>query len=146
MLNELPILNSDFTNELSIYINSPNLQRILNLTSTQFSHSLSYHQHIVQLVPQSYAALIPLPPDPIFKYIDELLPGAKLAKQLLDAIRGKSSALAVGGFIEASTDLDDNIKINVMMQTFLHLGSKSFTHIFSIFSKFQPVMKVSLWT
>ncbi|XP_034473558.1 nuclear cap-binding protein subunit 1-like [Drosophila innubila] len=103
---------------------------------------LSYHQHIVQLLPQSYAALIPLPPDPIFKYINELLPGAKLAKQLLEAIRGKSSALAVGGFIEASTELDENIKINVMMQTFLHLGSKSFTHVFSIFSKFQPVMKM----
>ncbi|KAM8717712.1 hypothetical protein ACLKA7_004418 [Drosophila subpalustris] len=103
---------------------------------------LSYHQHIVQLLPQSYAALIPLPPDPVFKYINELLPGAKLAKQLLEAIRAKSSALAVGGFIEASTELDDDIKINVMMQTFLHLGSKSFTHVFSIFSKFQPVMKM----
>jgi len=100
----------------------------------------------VQLLPESYAPLVPVSPDPVFKYINELLPGANLAKQLLEAIRGKCSALEVGGFIEAATELEDDIKINVMMQTFLHLGSRSFTHIFSILTKYLPVMKVGFFS
>jgi len=118
---------------------------IANLKLTQPFHSLSYHQNIVQMLPESFAPLVPVSPDPVFKYINELLPGANLAKQLLEAIRKKSSALEVGGFIEAATELDDDIKINVMMQTFLHLGSRSLTHVLSILTKYLPVMKVSFF-
>ncbi|KAH8411933.1 hypothetical protein KR222_002526 [Zaprionus bogoriensis] len=103
---------------------------------------LSYYKHIVQLVPQSFTPLLPLSPDPIFKYFNELLPGAKLAKHLLEAMRSKCSAEVVGGLIEATTDLDRFLKINVLVQSFLHLGCKSFTHIFAIFSKFKPVLKM----
>ncbi|XP_017859954.1 PREDICTED: nuclear cap-binding protein subunit 1-like [Drosophila arizonae] len=103
---------------------------------------LSYHQHIVQLVPASYAPLLPASPDPNFKYIDGLLPGAKLAKHVLDAIRSKCAPELLGGLLEATTELDEGLKINVLMQSLLHLGCKSFTHIFSLLSKFQPVLKM----
>ncbi|TDG42951.1 hypothetical protein AWZ03_010620 [Drosophila navojoa] len=103
---------------------------------------LSYHQHIVRLVPTSYGPLLPPSPDPNFKYIDGLLPGANLAKHLLEAIRSKCAPELVGGLMEATTELNDGLKINVLMQTLLHLGCKSFTHIFSLLGKFQPVLKV----
>ncbi|KAH8262887.1 hypothetical protein KR044_001705, partial [Drosophila immigrans] len=102
---------------------------------------LSYHEHIVQLVPSSYALLLPSSPEPIFKYIDQLLPGADLAKQLLQAIRGKNSVLAVGGLVEAA-DLEVGLKINVFLQCCLHLGCKSFTHVFVILRKLQPVLQM----
>ncbi|XP_030555742.1 nuclear cap-binding protein subunit 1-like [Drosophila novamexicana] len=103
---------------------------------------LSYYQHVVQMMPISFAALLPVSPDPNFKYINELLPGAKLAKHLLEAIRSKCAPELLGGLVESTTELEDALKINVLMQTFLHLGCKSFTHIFSIFSKFQAVLKM----
>ncbi|KAH8377374.1 hypothetical protein KR093_005156, partial [Drosophila rubida] len=102
---------------------------------------LSYREHIVQLVPYSYAALLPPPPEPSFKYIDQLLPGAQLANQLLQAIRGKSSVLDIGGLIEAA-ELDAELKIDVFMQCCLHIGCKSFTHIFAILCKLQPVLQM----
>lgn len=107
------------------------------------SHSLSYYKHIVQLVPESFGRLLPPLPDPIFKYFNERLPGAKLAKHLLVAMRCRCNPEVVGGLIEAATDLDNALKVNVLVQSFLHLGCKSFTHIFAIFHKFQAVLKVS---
>lgn len=86
-----------------------------------------------------------LPPlsDPNFKYFNERMPGAKLAKHLLNAMRSRCNPEVVGGLIEAATDVDNALKINVLMQSFLHLGCKSFTHIFSILRKYQPVLNVS---
>ncbi|XP_062137866.1 nuclear cap-binding protein subunit 1-like [Drosophila sulfurigaster albostrigata] len=102
---------------------------------------LSYREYIVQLVPDSYAALLPPPPDHVFKYIDQLLPGASLANHVLQALRGKSSVLSVGGLVEEA-DLEVDLKINVFMQCCLHLGCKSFTHVFAILAKFQPVLQM----
>lgn len=97
----------------------------------------------MQLVPESFASVLPPVSDPIFKYFNERLPGAKLAKHLLEAMRCRCNPEVVGGLIEAATDLDNALKINVLVQSFLHLGCKSFTHVFAIFRKYQPVLKVS---
>ncbi|ALC39841.1 CG7907 [Drosophila busckii] len=103
---------------------------------------LSYHQHVVQMMPAAFAPLLPVAPVPDFKYIDERLPGAQLAKQLLDVIRSKCTVEVVGGLLEAATELPEELKINVLMQTLLHLGCKSFTHVFCLFTKFHAVLKL----
>lgn len=86
-----------------------------------------------------------LPPvsDPIFKYFNVCLPGARLAKYLLDAMRCHCDLSVVVRLIEAATDLDNALKINVVVQSFLHLGCKSFTHVFGILRKYKPVLQVS---
>ncbi|XP_030377161.1 nuclear cap-binding protein subunit 1-like [Scaptodrosophila lebanonensis] len=103
---------------------------------------LSYYQHVQDMLPACFAPLLPEVPEPCFKYIDVLLPGAELAKHLLDAIRNKCNPEIVGGLLEAAIEHSPMLKIDVLVQTLLHLGSKSFTHTNAMFFKFQPVLKM----
>ncbi|EDW03546.1 nuclear cap-binding protein subunit 1 [Drosophila grimshawi] len=103
---------------------------------------LSYYQRILQMMPKSFQALMPVIPNSNYKYLNELLPGSMLAKALLEVIRAKCTPEQLGGLMEATTELDDELKVNVLMQTFLHLGCKTFTHINSMFSKFNSVLKM----
>ncbi|RWS22514.1 nuclear cap-binding protein subunit 1-like protein [Leptotrombidium deliense] len=55
---------------------------------------LSYHQRIAELLPDSFQPLLPEPPVPVNKYIDEetsTVPGVNFAKALLTCFKEKSS-------------------------------------------------------
>ncbi|XP_016976330.2 nuclear cap-binding protein subunit 1 [Drosophila rhopaloa] len=103
---------------------------------------LSYHQRIVEIQPDVLAGVLPPAPLPHFKFVDELLPGAMLSKNLLEAMRSKQCCSEmIISLISGSTDIGLLLKINVFTQNCLHLGSKSFSHTFAILAKYHSVFK-----
>uniref|UniRef100_A0ABI7WRW8 MIF4G domain-containing protein n=1 Tax=Felis catus TaxID=9685 RepID=A0ABI7WRW8_FELCA len=75
---------------------------------------LSYHQRILDIVPPTFSALCPANPTCIYKYGDE------------SSNEGFSF---------------NPLKIEVFVQTLLHLAAKSFSHSFSALAKFHEVFK-----
>uniref|UniRef100_A0AAR2JQL2 Nuclear cap binding protein subunit 1 n=1 Tax=Pygocentrus nattereri TaxID=42514 RepID=A0AAR2JQL2_PYGNA len=116
---------------------------------------LSYHQRIVDIVPPSFSALIPAEPMFQYKYEDESntsLPGFATAVTVTNAIKNRASneeILAVLKEIPNPNQDDDDdegdgfnpLKIDVFLQTLLHLAAKSFSHSFSALAKFHEVLK-----
>lgn len=81
------------------------------------------------------------------------LPGTQVAQQLATILRQKASAEEVLALLkelpnpcEDDDTLPDSrfnpLKIDVFVQTILHLGAKSFSHSFAAISKYHYVFKV----
>ncbi|XP_033928531.1 nuclear cap-binding protein subunit 1 [Melopsittacus undulatus] len=116
---------------------------------------LSYHQRIIDLVPASFSVLSPANPVCMYKYADESnrsLPGYTVALCLTIAIKNKASNDEIFGILKDvpnpnQEDDDDEgfsfnpLKIEVFVQTLLHLAAKSFSHSFSALAKFHEVFK-----
>ncbi|KAH8287275.1 hypothetical protein KR054_005148 [Drosophila jambulina] len=116
---------------------------------------LSYHQRITEMMPTTYAKLIPPTPVPNYKYANEEaanLPGTTVAHQLVVAIRQKCTPEEVVNILKeipssgySGEEMSDGsfnaLKIDVFVQTLLNLGSKSFSHSFAAISKFHTVFR-----
>ncbi|NWR76829.1 NCBP1 protein, partial [Centropus unirufus] len=116
---------------------------------------LSYHQRIIDIVPASFSVLSPANPVCIYKYGDESnrsLPGYTVALCLTIAIKNKASNDEIFTILKdvpnPNQDDDDDegytfnpLKIEVFVQTLLHLAAKSFSHSFSALAKFHEVFK-----
>ncbi|NXE57586.1 NCBP1 protein, partial [Casuarius casuarius] len=116
---------------------------------------LSYHQRIIDIVPASFSVLSPANPVCIYKYGDESnrsLPGYTVALCLTIAIKNKASNDEIFNILKdvpnPNQDDDDDegftfnpLKIEVFVQTLLHLAAKSFSHSFSALAKFHEVFK-----
>uniref|UniRef100_A0A673I987 Nuclear cap-binding protein subunit 1-like n=1 Tax=Sinocyclocheilus rhinocerous TaxID=307959 RepID=A0A673I987_9TELE len=116
---------------------------------------LSYHQRIVDIVPQSFSALIPANPVCSYKYEEETecpLPGLAMATTVSNAIKNRASneeiLIVLKDVPNPNQDDDDDegdgfnpLKIEVFLQTLLHLAAKSFSHSFSALAKFHEVLK-----
>ncbi|XP_074137927.1 nuclear cap-binding protein subunit 1 isoform X2 [Sminthopsis crassicaudata] len=116
---------------------------------------LSYHQRILDIVPPAFAPLCPANPTCIYKYGDESsnsLPGHSVALCLAVAFKSKASNDEIFSILKdvpnPNQDDDDDegfsfnpLKIEVFVQTLLHLASKSFSHSFSALAKFHEVFK-----
>nr|KAG5706568.1 hypothetical protein BaRGS_028739 [Batillaria attramentaria] len=106
---------------------------------------LSYHQRIVESVPESFAAFLPIKPAPQYKYEQEgagSLPGTTAAHALMNAIKSKCTPDEAAQLLRdlpnkfPNGDENDNpsyhpLKIDVFVSTLLYLGSKSFSHSFA---------------
>ncbi|CAH0757994.1 unnamed protein product [Diatraea saccharalis] len=120
---------------------------------------LSYYQRIKDVAPETFAALVPLKPEPIYKYSMEgaaSLPGTEAAHQLVVNVRNKCTPeealnvlrelpnpLREGEQPAAAQAAPHNpLKIDVFVQTLLNLGSKSISHSFAAISKFHYVFKI----
>ncbi|KZC14827.1 PREDICTED: nuclear cap-binding protein subunit 1 [Dufourea novaeangliae] len=114
---------------------------------------LSYFQRIRDMMPESYAELIPALPEPIYKYTSEgasSLPGTAAAHELVVSIRRKCTLEEVLNVLNTLPGPRENeetnnfnpLKIDVFVQTLLNLGSKSFSHSFAAIGKFHYVFKV----
>jgi nuclear cap-binding protein subunit 1 len=114
---------------------------------------LSYHQRIVDIIPQSMSQLVPVEPKPTYKYVSEEaaeLEGTAVANKLLELLReraipedvfqvlrdipDKSSDVAEE---DAAMDADtfNPLKIEVFTSTLLFFGHKSFSHEFAALAK-----------
>ncbi|XP_058986605.1 nuclear cap-binding protein subunit 1 [Musca domestica] len=117
---------------------------------------LSYHQRIVEMMPETYGKLLPVQPAPNYKYASEeaaSLAGTQVAHQLVVAIRQKCTPEEVINILKELPNSGENadqemsetsfnpLKIDVFVQTLLNLGSKSFSHSFAAISKFHLVFK-----
>ncbi|XP_077988727.1 nuclear cap-binding protein subunit 1-like isoform X2 [Glandiceps talaboti] len=117
---------------------------------------LSYHQRIVESVPEDFAALLPEKPSPVYKYTAEgsgSLPGTMIAHQLIASIKAKATPTDVLDILkdlpnpnQDADSMEDEtsfnpLKIDVFVLTVLHMGSKSFSHSFSALAKFHSVFK-----
>ncbi|XP_026865412.2 nuclear cap-binding protein subunit 1 [Electrophorus electricus] len=116
---------------------------------------LSYHQRIVDIVPPSFSALIPAEPQYHYKYGDESnssLPGYAVAIAVGNAIKNRASNEEILTTLKElpnpNQEEDDDegdgfnpLKIDVFLQTLLHLAAKSFSHSFSALAKFHEVLK-----
>uniref|UniRef100_A0A8C2I4P5 Nuclear cap-binding protein subunit 1 n=1 Tax=Cyprinus carpio TaxID=7962 RepID=A0A8C2I4P5_CYPCA len=116
---------------------------------------LSYHQRIVDIVPPSFSALIPANPVCSYKYEEETecpLPGLAMATTVSNAIKNRASneeiLIVLKDVPNPNQDDDDDegdgfnpLKIEVFLQTLLHLAAKSFSHSFSALAKFHEVLK-----
>ncbi|XP_056328495.1 nuclear cap-binding protein subunit 1 isoform X2 [Danio aesculapii] len=116
---------------------------------------LSYHQRIVDIVPASFSALIPADPVSYYKYAEESsssLPGYALSLTVGNAIKNRASneeiLIILKDVPNPNQDEDDDegdsfnpLKIEVFLQTLLHLAAKSFSHSFSALAKFHEVLK-----
>lgn len=115
---------------------------------------LSYHQRLVDIVPADFAPLLPIKPNPGFKYDKEgagSLPGTMVAHNLMQAIKSKCSPEDAVELLREcpnpqkgglSSDPHFNpLKVEVFTQTLLYLGAKSFSHSFAAVAKFHQVLK-----
>uniref|UniRef100_F6QUI3 Nuclear cap binding protein subunit 1 n=1 Tax=Bos taurus TaxID=9913 RepID=F6QUI3_BOVIN len=116
---------------------------------------LSYHQRILDFVPPTFSALCPANPTCIYKYGDESsnsLPGHSVALCLAVAFKSKATNDEIFSILKdvpnPNQDDDDDegfsfnpLKIEVFVQTLLHLAAKSFSHSFSALAKFHEVFK-----
>ncbi|XP_031233162.1 nuclear cap-binding protein subunit 1 isoform X2 [Mastomys coucha] len=116
---------------------------------------LSYHQHILDIVPPTFSALCPANPTCIYKYGDESsnsLPGHSVALCLSVAFKSKATNDEIFSILKDvpnpnQVEDDDEgfrfnpLKIEVFVQTLLHLAAKSFSHSFSALAKFHEVFK-----
>ncbi|KAJ1205472.1 hypothetical protein NDU88_000907 [Pleurodeles waltl] len=117
---------------------------------------LAYHQRILDIVPASFSALTPASPVCTYKYGDESnssLPGYAVAVSLTSAIKNKATNEEIFSILKdvpnPNQDDDDDerisfnpLKIEVFVQTLLHLAAKSFSHSFSALAKFHEVFKI----
>ncbi|XP_012493715.1 PREDICTED: nuclear cap-binding protein subunit 1 [Propithecus coquereli] len=116
---------------------------------------LSYHQRILDIVPPTFSALCPANPTCIYKYGDESsnsLPGHSVALCLAVAFKSKATNDEIFSILKdvpnPNQDDDDDegfsfnpLKIEVFVQTLLHLAAKSISHSFSALAKFHEVFK-----
>ncbi|KAK5615290.1 Nuclear cap-binding protein subunit 1 [Crenichthys baileyi] len=119
------------------------------------SMRLSYHQRIVDIVPPTFSALIPAEPIFSFKYGEETgssLPGYPVSILVSNAIKNRASNEEILTILKEvpnpnQEDDDDEgesfnpLKIDVFLQTLLHLAAKSFSHSFSALGKFHEILK-----
>ncbi|XP_034454976.1 nuclear cap-binding protein subunit 1 isoform X2 [Hippoglossus hippoglossus] len=119
------------------------------------SMRLSYHQRMVDIVPPTFSALIPAEPIFIYKYLDESsssLPGYPVSITVGNAIKNRASNEEILSILKEvpnpnQEDDDDEgetfnpLKIDVFLQTLLHLAAKSFSHSFSALAKFHEILK-----
>lgn len=120
---------------------------------------LSYHQRIRDNVPESFEPLLPAEPIHRFKYEErienptEMEEAAQTASQRLVAcIRQKASDEDLRTVLEEipnpektagveEEEIYNPVRLEVLMQTLLHLAQKSFSHSCSALAKFHKLLK-----
>ena len=109
---------------------------------------LSYHQRIVEILPENMHQLLPNNPKPTYKYISEEaadLEGTGVANKLLELFKERAIPEDV---FQALRDIPDKyneidneyetfnpLKIEVFTSTLLYYGHKSFSHTFASLAK-----------
>lgn len=121
---------------------------------------LSYHQFLVENIPEGLHSLLPVAPAPNYRFTEEQgeLPGADVARNLLEAIRAKKDVDQLQTILnnipanatcheDFNTDVPvidhtfPQLRLEVLLHVVLKLGSKSFSHSFSALMRFHKLLK-----
>ncbi|WOK93579.1 ABH1 [Canna indica] len=105
---------------------------------------LSYWDKIKQSIENAPALEELLPPKsgPSLKYNSEEDQGFMLSKELRDMIRGRKTAREISSWMEESIIQVHGTKfaLEVVIQTLLDIGSKSFTHLITVLERYGQVI------
>ncbi|CAF3672291.1 unnamed protein product [Rotaria sordida] len=137
---------------------------------------LSFHQRIIEFVPEQFYKLVPNKPSPIFKFeeIDPPIFGSEYAQLLTKKIKERAAAEDIlrtlntvpnptkddtsatttatssssSSIINQTTnDLTYNmVQIDLFVSSLLWIGSKSFTHSFASLAKYHQLFKILIET
>lgn len=116
---------------------------------------LSYHQRMVDTIPESMQQLVPKNPKPTYKYVsDEAseLEGVAVANKLLELFKNRAIPEDIfqvlrdipDNFNESDNDYEafNPLKIEVFTSTLLFFGNKSFSHAFAALAKYHMIFKM----
>lgn len=116
---------------------------------------LSYHQRMVDTIPESMAQLLPKNPKPTYKYVAEdagELEGIAVANRLLELFKERAIPENIFQVLRDIPDTFNEMeneyetynpqKIEVFTSTLLYFGSKSFSHAFAALAKYHMIFKM----
>ncbi|CAF0760628.1 unnamed protein product, partial [Brachionus calyciflorus] len=113
---------------------------------------LSYHQRIVEFIPEPMSSLLPANPKPNYKYISEEaadLEGTPVANRLLELFKERAIPEDVFSALRDIPDLEKDgeteinpLKVEVFTSTLLYFGCKSFSHAFAALAKYHMIFKM----
>jgi len=132
---------------------------------------LSFHQRVIDIVPEPFYKLVPNKPSPVFKYeeADPPLFGSEYAQIITKKIRERAAAEEILRILNtvpnpskdetapvtssSSTTTTNNadltytmVQIDLFVSSLLWVGSKSFTHSFAALAKYHQLFKVLIET
>ncbi|KAG6811250.1 hypothetical protein H0H92_008368 [Tricholoma furcatifolium] len=125
--------------------------------AVEFEIRLSYHDRILKTLPevmQDPEALLvsEQAPGPYFEYEDSANPYHDAAQKVLDLIRGRAQASDVithldtlRSTVESSDEGPVNVDATVraiVIQSLLHIGSRSFSHLLNAIERYLPLLRV----
>jgi len=93
---------------------------------------LAYYERIRPTVPEEFVALLPLKPQPNYKFANDEVENAGLAKSLLAKMRSKETSEQLLTYIDGEISprvASPEVKLEIVTQTLLQAGSKSFSHL-----------------
>jgi len=112
---------------------------------------LSYHQRVLDSIPDSFAGFAPEKPEAKYKYDNPEAPEnennmeAQVSAKVRAAIMQKCTQEEVQAVLKEipddETDQAVGTRISIFVQTLLNMGNKSFSHSFAAIAKFHPTLK-----
>merc|ERR1711936_665324 len=110
---------------------------------------LSYHQRVLDSIPDSFNGFAPDKPEPKYKYEgdpeNENNMECMIAAKIRNAIMQKCTQEEVQAILKEIPDDESDqaaaARISIFVQTLLNMGNKSFSHSFAAIAKFHPTLK-----
>ncbi|KAJ7638392.1 MIF4G like-domain-containing protein [Roridomyces roridus] len=141
--------------ELSLAVQHP--KRAFMRRAIEFEIRLSYHDRILKTLPQEMQApeghtIGEQAPGPDFEYDDPAKPHHDAAQAVLNLFRGRAKAEDVIAHLETlkgTLDTSDDGEIvnvdglirSIAMQSLLHIGSRSFSHLLNAIERYLPLLR-----
>lgn len=146
----------DWSNIAELSPDSP--QRRFVVEVFEKCQRFSYHEYLVEAIPEPLHPLLPTAPHFLYKYTDQngSSAGHEHAKELVDSIKAKketqeilASINNIPSSVPEDVEMDDvqddhlvpSLKIDVCFQVILRAGSKSISHTLSALTKFKELLK-----
>lgn len=106
---------------------------------------LSYDDRLRQILPPPLIALLPPKSERSYAFADPAAPHAAAAATLLDAYARKVPADELEQLLtelvpDSSPPADADVRLRLFMQTVLHAGSKSYTHMVTYMERYATVL------
>lgn len=137
--------------DLNLALEHP--KRMFIRRAVEFEIRLSYYDRIAKTLPEQMQdpearILPPHAPGPNFEYDDPAQPHHDAAQSVLNLLRGRTKAEDVISHLdslkttlEASEDNVDGTLRSIAIQSLLHIGSRSFSHLLNAIERYLPLLR-----